>query len=345
MARATIADVAGGAGVSKTAVSFAFNNPQRLSKDTLNRILEVAEQLGYSPDPVARSMSRGRTGIVGILVPQPLTVMTRNPFFAEFLEGMAEVADEAELPILLVPPVRGSMEHAVNGAAVDGFVTLGLETFRPTMRALERRHLPYVMVDSESVEGVACVNIDDEQGAYEAMKFVLDQGHRHIGILGIRSPQRGKWDRYVGTLKRRMTGYLRGLEEVGMSVDGTRVRLVECDVSEEGGRSGFASLWRKKPRPTAIIAMSDIIALGALQEAQRSAVGVPEELSLVGFDDIPEARWSRPPLTTIGQPTQEKGRIAAELLVGLLDGTKEPAHIVLDTRLIHRGSTAPPSSA
>lgn len=336
----TITDIARRAGVSKTAVSYAFNDPSRLANGTVDRILAAAEELGYSPNPVARSMSIGRTGTVGVLVPQPLPEVLKNPFFAEFLEGVAEATGKAELPIMLVPPIRGSMQRAVNGAAVDGFLTLGLETFRPTVHILERRGRPYVMVDSEPTEGVACVNVDDEGGAYAAMRHVLARGHRAVGILGIRSPQRGQWAKYVGTLKRRMAGYARALAEVGLGLDSPTVRLTECDVSEEGGRAGFARLWRRAPRPTAVVAMSDLIAVGALEAAIDAGLGVPGDLSVVGFDDIPQARWVRPALTTVAQPGREKGCVAADMLIARLQGTTEPRHVVLATRLVERQSVA-----
>ncbi|NOY56063.1 MAG: LacI family transcriptional regulator [Actinobacteria bacterium] len=341
MRRPRIADVAAAAGVSKTAVSFAFNDPSRLSAATLKRILEAGKELGYSPDPVARSMSTGRTQTIGLLVPQPLVEMTRNPFLAMLLEGIAEVAEAAALPILLVSPIRGSMEKAVTGAAVDGFLTLGLETFRPTMHMLERRGLPFVMIDCEPVEGVASVNIDDEQGARIAMSHVLEQGHRRIGILGIRSPQRGQWSKYVGTLQRRMAGYAQALSAVGLSLDDPGVRLTECSVSEAGGYQGFERLWRRGPRPSALVAMSDILALGALEAALSTGLSVPEDLSIVGFDDIPLAKLAQPALTTVRQPVIEKGRMAAQMLLDLLQSREEPRHVVLPTELIIRGSVAP----
>jgi alanine racemase len=340
----TIADIALRAGVSKTAVSYAFNDPSRLAKGTVERILAVAEELGYSPNPVARSMSIGRTGTIGVLVPQPLPEMLQNPFFAEFLEGVAEAAGKADLPIMLVPPIRGSMQHAVNGAAVDGFLTLGLEAFRPTMHILERRGRPYVMVDSDPSEGVACVNVDDEGGAYAAMRHVLNKGHRDIGILGIRSPQRGQWQKYVGTLKRRMTGYVRALAEAGLGMDSAGVRLTESDVSEEGGRAAFGRLWKRGRRPTALVAMGDLIAVGALEAALQAGVVVPGDLSIIGFDDIPEARWVSPALTTVRQPAREKGCVAAELLIGLLSGAAAPCQIKLETQLVKRQSVAPAST-
>jgi alanine racemase len=334
----TIADIAAKAGVSKTAVSYAFNAPEKLAAKTVERIHAVAEELSYSPNPLARSMSTGRTGTLGVLVPQPLEEMLLNPFFSEFLAGVAVVAGEEGFPLLLVPPVKGSVEQAISNAAVDGFLTLGLETFRPTMHLLERRGLPYVMVDSDPVDGVACVNVDDENGAYAAMAHVLAQGHRRIGILGIRSPQRGRWEKYTGTLHRRMTGYVRALAEAGLTVGDPAVRLIECEVSEAGGKHGFERLLKRGPVPTAIVAMSDLIAIGALEAALARNLHVPGELSFVGFDDIPEVSWVQPPLTTVRQPMQDKGRTAARLLLDLLMRGGEPRHIVLETELIIRGS-------
>lgn len=333
----TIADIALRAGVSKTSVSYAFNDPSRLAQGTVARILAVADELGYSPNPVARSMSIGRTGTIGVLVPQPLPEVLKNPFFSEFLEGVADAAGKADLPIMLVPPVRGSMQHAVNGAAVDGFLTIGLESFRPSMHILERRGRPYVMVDGDPTEGVACVNVDDEGGAYSAMRHVLTKGHRDIGILGIRSPQRGRWQKYVGTLKRRMAGYTRALAEVGLSMESGSVRLTECEVSAEAGRSAFGRLWRSR-RPTALVAMGDLIAIGALEAARHAGLVLPDDLAIVGFDDIPEARWVSPALTTVRQPAREKGCVAAEMLIGLLNGTAAPHHVMLETQLIERQS-------
>jgi alanine racemase len=338
MKRPTIADVARSAGVSSTSVSFAFNRPDRVSEQTLERILAAAAELGYSPDPVARSMSTGRTGTIGVLVPQPLATVIHNPYISEFLAGVAEATDSQDLPILLVGPRQGSIEHAVFDAAVDGFLTIGLEPFRPTIQLLTNRRLPYVMVDSDPVEGVACVNADDTTGAHEAMAHVLAAGHKTIGILGIRSPQPGRWERYVGTLGRRMDGYRRALEEHGIGMKD--VHLTECTVSEEGGRRGLKRLLEKTPHPTAIVAMSDITALGALSEARSRGIDVPGELSIVGFDDIPETRWSQPALTTVSQATEAKGRLAARLLLDLIAGTASPDHILLETRLVVRQSVA-----
>jgi len=344
MAKVTIKDIAQEAGVSTTAVSFAFNNPSRLSEATVQRILDVADELGYVPDPVARSMNTGRTGALGALVPQPIHEIVRNPFLPEFLEGVGEVCTKAGFSLMIVPPLEGSMRRAIANAAVDGFLTLGLEPFKATMLVLRQRGVPYVMVDSDPIEGVPAVNVDDEGGARVAMTHVLQAGHRNIAILAIRSGKRGRYQEYTGTLRRRMNGYLSALAEFGLSLDGYRVRLLECASTARGGGSAFHRMWKAGHRPTALVAMSDIIAIGAMDAARELGVRIPEDLSIVGFDDIPIASLVSPPLTTVSQPLRRKGRLAADLLVKSIESKLEPSHHVLPTRLVIRASVRPPST-
>lgn len=344
MAKVTIKDIAREARVSTTAVSFAFNSPDRLSEATVQRILDVADELGYVPDPVARSMNTGRTGALGVLVPQPIHEIIRNPFLPEFLEGVGEVCTKAGFSLMIVPPLEGSMRRAIANAAVDGFLTLGLEPFRATMLVLRHRGVPYVMVDSDPIDGVPAVNVDDEGGARAAMIHILQSGHRDIAILAIRSGKQGRYQEYTGTLRRRMNGYLSALAEFGIALDGHRVRLVECASTARGGRSGFGRLWKAGHRPTALVAMSDIIAIGAMDAARKLGIRVPEDLSVVGFDDIPLASLVYPPLTTVSQPLRRRGRLAADLLVKSIESKLEPSHHVLPTRLVTRASVRPPST-
>ncbi len=339
MPKVTLQEIADKAGVSKTAASYAFNRPEQLSEETLTRILAVADELGYSPDPVARNLRKRQTGYIGILVPQPLSLITRNPHFLAFLEGVSLACEESDMSFMLVPPLKGSLRRAIIQAAVDGFLTVGLETFRETMQVLQHRDIPFVMVDSEPVEGIACVNTDDKDGAYQAMRHVLERGHENIAILGIRSGVFGHYDEYVGTLRRRIDGYQRALNEAGLSLKNRAVRLIECECDSDGGYEVLHHLWSLKRRPTAIVAMADVIALGALRAAHELGVSVPEELALVGYDDIPASGLVCPPLTTVQQPTVEKGRMAVQTLVELLQQSDPVArHIVLPVMLIERKS-------
>ncbi len=344
MAKITISEIAKHAGVSKTAVSFAFNAPSKLPDETVQRILKVANDMGYLPSPVARSLAGKRTGNLGLLFPQPMSEVMQNPYTLELLRGVGAVCDEQGYNIMLVSPILGSMRQAVSGAAVDGFLTIGLEYYKSTVRLLDQRDIPYVMVDSDPTPGAACVNIDDVHGAYSVMKHVLDHGHRRIDIYGIESGKHGDFETYVGTLQHRIHGYRIALQEVGLDIDGQAVRLIECACTREGGSETFVQSWDSDSRPTAIVAMADIIALGTLETAQRHGVRIPTELSIVGYDDLPVSRWCSPALTTVRQPIVEKGRFATELLLERLNGESAGLQHVLPTTMIDRASVAQASS-
>ncbi len=344
MPRVTIKDIARQAGVSMTAVSFAFNDPGRLSKATLEKILRVAEQLGYTPHPVARSLSMGRTGVIGVLVPQDIVTMLENPFFAQVLHGIGQVCLEEEGSILLAAPIRGSLQAAVDRAMVDGFVVLGLGAQDPAMELLRRRGAPFVLVDSEPLDGIPCVNVDDRAGARSVMQYVLDCGHRRIAILGFESGENGVWQRWRGAMRWRLGGYSEALATAGLSPESPGISILECENTREGGERAFRRLWGRSTRPTAVVAMSDIIALGVLSAARKRGVAVPAQLSIVGYDDIPEARIAIPPLTTVYQPSVEKGERAAELLTHLLRGEDVDDHLTLPTKLVVRASVAAPVS-
>ncbi|MEX1143331.1 MAG: LacI family DNA-binding transcriptional regulator [Anaerolineales bacterium] len=339
MTRVNIKDIAEKAQVSTTAVSFAFNNPARLSKSTVKRILNIADEMGYTPNPLARNLSTGKTGAIGLLVPQPIPEIIRNPFMPEFIEGIGEVTTHKGLSLMLVPPLKGSIERAIVNAAVDGFLTLGLEESKSTMVVLRQRGVPFVTVDSDPIVGVPAINVDDEGGAKAAMQAVLEAGHREIAILSIRSGKKGHHQEYVGTLRNRMNGYEAALGEFGLKLNGHKVRLLECVSTEKGGEDGFQRLWNSRYRPTAVVAMSDIIAIGAMKAARQTGLQVPNELSFVGFDDIPLAELFTPGLTTIAQPLRQKGSLAAELLVDTIAGHSAlGGHHVLPTRLVVRQS-------
>jgi alanine racemase len=344
MARVTIREIAKKSEVSVTSVSFAFNNPSRLPEATVQRILEVAEELGYIPNPIARSMSTGRTGTIGILVPQPFTEIIRNPFLYELLEGVAEICTASGYSLMIVPPLEGSVKRAIGSAAVDGFLTLGLELFKSTMVVLRQRDVPFVMIDSDPIEGVPLVNVDDEIGAHAVMKHVLQAGHRDIVIIGIRSGKNGRYQEYAGILRRRMEGYLAALAEYNLELDQHQIKLIECSSTISGRQGGCDQLFKSKDHPTAIVAMSDAIAISVIQAANRAGINVPKELSVVGFDDISISRLITPALTTVSQPLQKKGKLAAELLVKRIRGESETSHMILKTKLIIRASVGPPAT-
>jgi DNA-binding LacI/PurR family transcriptional regulator len=344
MPKVTISQIAKEAGVSKTAVSFAFNDPSQLSSNTLRHIHEIAEQLGYTPDPIARSMTTRRTNALGLLLPQDIATALANPFYTQFIRGIGTVCGRVGLTLMLVPPLWGSMLKAIPDATVDGFVVVGLEVDRGEIQLMRRRDVPFVMVDSDAPDDVPSVNVDDRSGARAVMSYVLNQGHRRIAMICIESGKAGQIEEYTGTLAARLAGYREALEARGLALDAPDIQMIEAATSWEGGQTAFEQLWSADRRPTAIVAMSDIIAIGVMDAAKARRLHLPRDLSVVGFDDLPDARHMRPGLTTVRQPVEEKGRLAADVLVAALAKSGDITHHLLPTELVIRQSVAAVSS-
>ncbi|HEV2413764.1 MAG TPA: LacI family DNA-binding transcriptional regulator [Candidatus Dormibacteraeota bacterium] len=337
MSRVTIADVASAAGVSKTAVSFAFNSPGRLGQATLERVLGVARDLGYTAHPAARALSTKRSGTIGLLIPQRLSTVFGNPFVSALIQGLGEQCDEHDLTLLLVPPLDGSLEHAIRNASVDGFISLGLSPEDTAVRALDLIGVPNVMVDSDASADHPAVNIDDEGGAELAARHLLSLGHRHIAILML-PPVRAQIDPSPSAM-RRLAGYRKAIRAAG-APDPTTVL---AGISVAAGSRAFESLPKGERRPTAVLAMSDMAAIGVMSAAESAGLRVPTDLSVVGFDDIPASEWTSPPLTTVRQPIVEKGKLAARLLIERMNGKAVESPRPLRTTLVVRKSTAGPA--
>jgi len=341
--RVTMQDVADRANVSKTAVSFAFNDASRLSEATLRHILAVAEELGYSQDPAARMLRTRRTNSLGLLLPQQLDVTLTNPYYTQFLQGIGQTCHREGYTLLLAPPLRGSMLKAIPYAAVDGFIVSGLEYDRGEVSALRQRGMPFVLVDSEEQPGVSSVDVDDGEAMSTLIEHLVDMGHRRFAFLVIETGKgagRGEWR---GTVRRRIDGASHALERHGLTLDDPGMRVVEVPCTRAGGERAFVELWASvADRPTAVVCFSDVIALGVLAAAERLGVQVPAEVSVTGFDDLQEARLARPTLTTVRQPIETKGRLAADYLVdSLAAGAErtEPHRQLLHTALLVREST------
>jgi alanine racemase len=334
VSRVNIADVAIAAGVSKTAVSFAFNNPEKLGQATLERVLGVAQDLGYTPHPAARALSMRRSGTIGLLIPQRLSTVFANPFLAELIQGLGELCEEHDLTMLLVPPLDGSLEGAIRQASVDGFISLGLGPDDRALDMLDRIGIPTVLVDSEGSPTHPAVNVDDAGGAEAAARHLLDLGHRDLAII-VLPPTRSQVG-FTTTAARRLAGYRTALAGFGAPTP----HIVTAGISMAAGARAFETLPKGRHRPTALLAMSDVTAIGLMSAAQSAGMRVPEDLSVVGYDDLPMSSWTNPSLTTVHQPIVDKGRIAARLLIQRMQGKAVESPRPLSTRLVVRHSTA-----
>lgn len=339
MGRPRIGDVAERAGVSKTAVSFAFNKPEHLNAVTRERILSAATELGYRPSPIARRLASRRTKQVGLVVPQSTHDIFANPFIPELIRGIGDVCDAQGIALVVVPPVHGSIATAIKEALVDGLILLGLEADHPELADLQRSGLPVVALDVERWSGASIIAVDDVAGAREAAIHLAELGHRDIAVILIAQHPDTPVDEQQGVSARRLAGIRHGLAAAGAA--DARLRILSAPVSEEGGRAAFDALG-DGPLPTAVMTMSDVTAIGLMNAANDAGLKLPEELSVVGFDDIPAAAWVTPRLTTVHQPIREKGRLAALRLIDAIGSGEGRTHSreILPTRLAVRGSTA-----
>jgi DNA-binding LacI/PurR family transcriptional regulator len=342
---ARIADVAREAGVSKTAVSFAFNTPERLNPATAARIRLIADGLGYRPSPAKRTPAQNTTMTVGLLTPQALSVALANPFFSTLCGGVAAVTDQAGYGLLLLSPLHGSLVRALARATVDGFVAVGLSEGHLEVEHIRHAGVPMVLVDGDAFPEHGSVDSNDEVGARSAARHLCALGHREFAVIGIEPPSMPDLVEFSAgpteiVVSRRLAGYRQGLEMNGVQI--AEERVVVGQATFDGGVAAFRRLWEDGLRPTAVLAMSDVMAIGAIWAAHEVGLRVPEDLSVVGFDDLDVARHSDPPLTTVYQPIRQKGEESARLLLRMIANPDldRPEHRTLETRLIIRASTA-----
>lgn len=347
MPRARIDDVARMAGVSKTTVSFAFNQPDAVKQETRERVLRAATDLGYRPSPIARRLTARRTGQLGLVIPQRVHEVFVNPFISELVSGIGEACDDEGMSLVIVPPRQGSLARAVNDALVDGLILLGLNPGHPDLTEVRRTGLPVVALDVEGWDDVDIVSIDDTGGAQQAAAHLYGLGHRHIAVLLIGPYADTPGSARRGISARRLAGIRAGFRLAPDQDAGeeSSLQISTAAVSPQGGRAAFTHL-QTAGLPTAVMTMSDITAIGLMSAATAAGLRIPADMSVTGFDDVPAAAWTTPGLTTVRQPIREKGRAAAQRLIEVLgagDGS-QPTTLRLGTELVIRGSTGSPPS-
>jgi DNA-binding LacI/PurR family transcriptional regulator len=349
---ATLASLAAELGVSRTTVSNAYNRPDQLSDQLRTRVLETARRLGYpGPDPVARSLRTRRARAVGLLLTEELSFAFRDPAALGFLEGLAGACEDAGQGLLLMPAGSGDTDvSAVHQASVDGFVVYSVPERDPHLLAVLQRPLPTVVADQPmDVEGVDRVGVDDRGGMLAMARHLAGLGHRRIGVICMRLSIT-RHDGYADAQRQRRAGFavqrerLRGLSDgfTEAGVDWERVPVMErFEHSAEAGASAAAALLDAHAGLTALVCTSDVLALGALRLAGQRGLSVPENLTVTGFDGVPEAL--RAGLTTVRQPVREKGRTAGRLLLERGERT-EPRSVVLPTELESGATSGPPAA-
>lgn len=319
--RITIADIAKKSGYSKTAVSFAFNNPERISRDAVEKILKVAKELDYIPDPMARNFSLGRHFSLGFLVPQSFDISLDNPHVVDILRGIGTTCEKNDYSFTLIPPLHDSIAEAIKSATVDGIIGMGLDFGGGVREALQKRKLPLVRLDPIDEEEGYSVSIDNTEAAYTQMREVLKRGHRNIAIIALLGAAYIESTDVVapGVANFRSIGYKKALTEYRIE---NPIRQYPENATIEGGRAATARIIRDG-LPSAIITMSDIQAIGAIRELMDRGIRVPEDVSVVGFDGTYHDNYIDHRLSTIDQHGYLKGVKTAEMLFDIING-KDP---------------------
>ena len=326
--RATIRDVAAQAGVSVATVSKVINGRYGVSAATLDRVQKVVDELGYQSSIVARSLRSHRTNVLGVLVAD------LEPFSAELLKGAARAVRGTGYELVIYSAGGTAAERVgwerrylsrLGGTLIDGAVLV-----TPTVVDAQTG-LPVVAVDPHAgISSVPTVAADNMRGAELATEHLLALGHRRIAFIA------GRAD--LESARLRLTGYRRALAAAGAAA--VPELMVEGDFGRERAHELALTLLTREDRPSAIFASNDLAALGVLDAAGELGLDVPRDVSVVGFDNVPESVLSRPALTTVAQPIQLMGHQALTMLIAQLDGEPVDDHVVLPTELVLRGSTA-----
>lgn len=337
--RVTSQDVADLAGVSRTTVSFVLNETSgmRIGAATRQRVLRAARRLKYHPDATARRMAGGRTFILGFVLRQSPEQAFTDHFLPQVLTGLSCAAAEHDYHILFeaIPPGdhSGAYARLIRERHVDGIVLSGPRSDDRELFAIAAEGAPIVLMGKLSNSRIPSVDVDNVKSAAMATHHLIQSGHRRIGII-TNAPVA-----YTASADR-LKGYRRALDEAGISYDESLVSF--GNFTPQSGLVAMKKLLAPKQIPTAVFVASDTVALGALQELSRRNFRVPQDISLIGCDDIPLAEFVDPPLTTVRLPASELGRSAANLLISLLGGEKNAdREVLLNTELIVRSSTAP----
>ncbi len=329
----TINDVARKAGVSHTTVSWVIHDDPRITGETKKKVMAAIRELDYHPNYMARSLVKGKTDTIAVLAS-----FFSSPFEMEVLKGMEKVADSRLLRYNLNLYTTRDREHEVlmeilNGKRADAAILLNRKPDKEVQDRYARAGMPLILLD-ESVPGLLSVRLDNEKGAFQATRYLLEKGHRSIGI--VMEKQSTEID-YCQ--EQRYRGFAGAMKEAGLPADESRILEIEDFYFEEGEALLRRIDEEKLDFDALLCAAGDIVAMGMISEARKRGIAIPGSLAIVGFDDIQAASLVSPALTTVRQPLSEMGARLLEETVNRLEGKGEVRDIIFEPELVIRESS------
>lgn len=331
-------DVARLAGVSTAVVSYVVNDgPRNVSPATRERVIEAIRRLEYVPNQAARSLAGQPSRTIGLIAPT-----LANPVWAGLVLGATDIARPKSF-LLMVCDVEGAGDLDAHYAEmlahkqVDGVILAPTATPTAALATLERNHIPAVVIET-AVTSAPYAVVNEEALGRLVTQHLIDLGHRRIGFLHEPRTARDSW--------RRVLGYRDALQKAGIEIDDELIMETDASIGDivDISRMAAARLLAISPRPTAVVAFNDLIGIATIQAARERGLRVPDDLSVVGIDDIEAGRYTEPPLTTVPFPSRELGRAAVTLLLAVLEGDRGPDCVVIPPAdLLLRGSTTGPA--
>ncbi len=339
----TIYDVARRAGVGIGTVSRAINDSPQIRPETKKRVMEAIRELGYTPHTMAKRLATKRIGIIAAIMP-----FYTGHFYHELLRGIQKALTEFEYDLLVhfvdrPEKLRAYLDRTLSEKRCDGLLIISMDIPEEYVDKLQHARLPVVVVD-RGHDRLDCIQVENEQGAYLATQHLIRFGHRKIGMIS--------GNRHSEPAKQRYEGYVRALNEDGLAVRpewfvSADMLNATPDIQQNDGfniHAGYAGMHRLlalgDDRPTAVFAASDILAVGAMRAANEAGLTIPNDLAVIGFDDIELADYLS--LTTMQQPMYEMGKLAVDRVMEKIDSeSDEVRQFRLSTRLIERHSTQP----
>jgi len=335
MALTSIKDIARAAKVSHSTVSRALHNSALVNRETAERIRQIADEKGYRPSAVARSLVTQRTKTIGVVV-----TSIADPFIAEVVSGVEEVANDHGYSVFLAnsdahPDREVKVVHSFHERRVDGILVTASRVGALYMPLLTQMRVPTVLINNQHPgEFVHSVMVDNPTASRQAAEHLISLGHKRIAYIGDQFGFQSDTERFAG--------YRSALEMADAPF--LPELVAHGDGKSQGGMLAMERLLVLAEPPTAVFCYNDMSALGALRAIHAHGLRVPEDISVVGFDDLFIASYTHPALTTISQPMRHMGRMAMEILLELFSGQNSKTNIKVQGQLIVRESTAPPRS-
>lgn len=332
----TIKDVAKRAGVSPSTVSRVLSNHPRISRETSRKVKEIMEEMGYHSNVMARSLVSNKTNTLGMILPRPAEELFQNQFFAESIRGITTQASRNGYDLLMTAghSEQGELEavtRLVKGRRVDGIILLQSRRNDPIVHFLQSEEFPFVLIGHYADdESILCVDNDNVQAAFDATSHLIAQGHERIGFVS--GPPN------LTVSQDRLEGFKRAIEANHLRVQPEWI--VEGEFLQESGYRAMSFFMNLPERPTALVVVDDLVTFGVLRGLNELGYKVPDDLSLVSFNNIALAELSSPPLSSIDIGIYQLGYMASQLLIRTIQGDQpQPARLIVPHRLIVRESS------